>query len=137
MSEETPSTKVATRHARQRRRLAWAGTLTVACACLCYSVHGSSSGLNNTPTADTCPVRTVVVQGWTGFAHDVEPDWWTGLKLGVVKGLEVGADWDANGDPSRHVQFQAKYGYDINDVGTRIAIGVANLSDNTRRTRSS
>jgi hypothetical protein len=100
---------------------------------LCDSSHASPSGLNNIPTTDTAEVHKLVLQGWTGFGREQNPDWWTGFKLGLVKGLEVGADWDADGHPSRHVQFQAKYGLDLNEEGTRVAVGVANVSDDQDR----
>lgn len=123
---------VSVRRSRAGRGLgvALAGLILLA---LSRPLSASPSGLNNTPTADTCPVKTVVIQGWTGFAHDVDPDWWTGMKLGLIKGLELGADWDADGDPSRHVQFQGKYGIDLNDWGTRAAVGIANVSDDEDR----
>jgi hypothetical protein len=115
------------------RHLLGLGMAVAGLLALSRPAAGSPSGLNNTPTADTCPVKTVVIQGWSGFAHDTDPDWWTGVKFGVIKGLELGADWDADGDPSRHVQFQGKYGIDLNDWGTRLAVGMANVSDDEDR----
>ena len=100
---------------------------------ICQSASASPSGLNNTPTADTCPARTLVLQGWAGFGEGQHPDWWTGAKFGLFKGAEVGVDWDADGNPSRHAQFQAKYGLDLGNAGTRVAAGIANVSDDTDR----
>lgn len=100
---------------------------------LCSRSGASPSGLNNIPTTDTAAVKTFVLQGWGGFGNDMTPDWWTGFKFGLIDGLELGADWDADGDPARHVQFQGKYAINLNDAGTRIAAGVANVSDDRDR----
>ncbi|HNY76984.1 MAG: hypothetical protein RBS72_00145 [Sedimentisphaerales bacterium] len=100
---------------------------------LCSRSIASPSGLNNIPTTDTAAVKTFVLQGWGGFGNGQGPDWWTGFKFGLVEGLELGADWDADGDPARHVQFQGKYAINLNDAGTRVAAGVANVSDDRDR----
>ena len=111
------------------RRLLWLGLMAGGLAVGTRPATASPSGLNNTPTADTCSERTVVLQGWSGFGHEQNPDWWTGLKLSPFKNAEIGVDWKADDDPSRHAEFQVKYGIDLNDVGTRLGLGIANVSD--------
>ena len=100
--------------------------------------QASPSGLNNTPTADTCSERTLVVQAWEGFGRGMTPDNWVGAKYGVFKndkigGLEIGSDWKTNGDPDRPPVFQGKYAVDIGESLPRVCAGIANVSDSATR----
>ena len=46
-------------------------------------VHASSSGLNNIPTADTAPHRTLVFQGYPTFGAHRRPIHFAGFKFGI------------------------------------------------------
>jgi len=101
-------------------------------------VQASPSGLNNTPTADTCSERTLVLQAWEGFGRGMTPDNWVGAKYGVLNnarfgGAELGVDWNENGDPTRSPVFQGKYAIDITEAGPRLCGGIANVSGDTSR----
>ena len=93
------------------------------------SVQASPSGLNNTPTADTCPVQTLLLQTWEGFGYNMTPDNWVGMKYGLFKNAEIGGDWKMNGDPSRPPVFQAKYTIDVSDQLPKLGLGIANVSN--------
>jgi hypothetical protein len=96
-------------------------------------VHASPSGLNNTPTADTCSEQTAVFQVWEGFGGGNHSENWIGVKYGLIKNLEIGADWRTTGDPNRYPQFQAKYAVDFAEGLPRLAVGIANLSADRSR----
>lgn len=109
------------------------GGSAAAILCGVSFVQASPSGLNNTPTADSCAEQTLVLQTWSGFGAEMKPDHWVGAKYGVFKneafgGLEVGADWKLNGDPSRPPVFQGKYAIGIGKTGPQLSVGIANLS---------
>ncbi len=92
-------------------------------------VLASPSGLNNTPTADTCSEQTLVLQTWETFGHDMDSQNAVGFKYGLFKNAEVGADWQTTGTPTMHPTFQAKYGVDLGADLPRLCAGVANISD--------
>ncbi len=96
-------------------------------------VQASPSGLNNIPTADTCPEQTAVFQTWEGFGGGEHAENWIGVKYGLFKNAEIGADWRTTGDPHLEPQFQAKYGVDIGEALPRLAVGIANVSGDTDR----
>ena len=95
-------------------------------------VQASPSGLNNTPTADTCPEQTAVFQTWEGFGGG-DSENWIGVKYGLFKNAEIGTDWRTSGSPYLEPQFQAKYGVDIGEALPRLCVGIANLSASTGR----
>ncbi|UCG59409.1 MAG: hypothetical protein JSU70_07830 [Phycisphaerales bacterium] len=95
---------------------------------------GSTSGLNNIPTTETVPKSILVLQWWGNFAGGEHPDQFVGFKYGLFKDVEIGVDWKAGGDPHTHATLQAKYAFDVKDDLLRAVIGVANVSDNSRRT---
>jgi hypothetical protein len=97
------------------------------------SAWATSTGLNNIPTTDTVPDKILVFQTWGNFAHGEHPDQFVGFKYGLFKDLEVGVDWKANNDPSRHAVLQAKYAFDIEPDLLRGVVGVADLSDKENR----
>ena len=49
------------------------------------------SGLNNIPTADVVPEKTLVFQGFAEVGKDNKPDWFAGFKYGLIENLEVGS----------------------------------------------
>jgi hypothetical protein len=96
-------------------------------------VQASPSGLNNTPTADTCSPETLVLQTWTGLGYDRKPDEWVGTKYGLFNGptigaAEIGVDWKTNGDPEKQPVFQGKYAIGAAANGPQLGVGIANVS---------
>ncbi len=115
---------------RRMRGCLWLLTGTM---CLCAAVHSawaSPSGLNNIPTTDVVPEKTVVVQTWLNMAENAQTQQFVGFKAGVLKGLEAGIDWKANGETHGHAELQAKYAFDIMGDWWKGVGGVANLTDN-------
>ena len=109
-------------------------------ACFCAGVagcsalvHASPSGLNNIPTADACPVQTVVLQSWEGFGHGINSENWIGLKYGLFTNAEVGVDWKTSGNPGLQPQLQGKYTLDVGEVWPQFCVGIANLSTDRNR----
>src|SRR5687768_11014827 len=47
------------------------------------SVFATSTGLNNIPTADTPPDRTIVFQGFTNLGDERRPEYIAGFKMGL------------------------------------------------------
>lgn len=91
-------------------------------------VWASPSGLNNIPTTDFTPTMTAVLQAYTNMGDDFHSQQFVGFKAGVIKGLEVGADWKANDRTHGHAAFQAKYTIDIKEDLLKVVVGAANVS---------
>jgi hypothetical protein len=86
------------------------------------------SGLNNIPTADTVPHRTVAVQAFDTFG-DGPHDFWAGFKTGwdfSPVHLEWGVDSHLEPDPTGPLYFQTKLGFEPWQDG-KFALGVANI----------
>ena len=129
----TKLARAARRMASRCREAGKLGGIVAGVVCGVVSVQASPSGLNNTPTADTCSEQTLVLQTWSGFGYNMQPDNWAGMKYGVFNsadfgGVEIGGDWKMNGDPSRPPVFQGKYAIGIGEVGPRLGVGIANVS---------
>ena len=92
----------------------------------------SPSGLNNIPTADTCPEQTAVFQVWEGFGGGNHAENWVGVKYGLFENAEIGADWRTT-DPYRYPQFQAKYTLEFAENLPRVAFGIANVTTDRSR----
>ena len=90
--------------------------------------QASPSGLNNIPTADSCPVQTVELQTWEGFGGDAVSENWIGLKYGLIKNGEIGVDWKTSGNPGLQPQFQGKYTLDVGNAWPQFCVGIANVS---------
>ena len=117
----------------QRRGAALRGLVVAGVIGGAASVQASPSGLNNTPTADTCSPETLVLQTWTGLGYDRKPDEWVGTKYGLFNGptigaAEIGVDWKTNGDPERQPVFQGKYTIGAGATGPQLGVGIANIS---------
>ncbi len=107
--------------------------LLIGIMCICATSHfawASPSGLNNIPTTDVVPEKVAVVQTWLNMVDDAQTQQFIGFKTGVLKGLEVGVDWKANGEAHGHAELQAKYAFDIKGDWWKGVVGVANLTDN-------
>lgn len=86
------------------------------------------SGLNNIPTADIVPHRTVAVQAFDTFSPG-DHDFWMGFKTGwdfSPLHLEWGLDSHLAPDSAGPLLFQTKIGFSPWADG-KIAIGVANV----------
>ncbi len=104
-------------------------------AAMCLFVTGQAawatpSGLNNIPTTDIVPTKTLVVQSWTNLTNNGHPEQFLGFKTGLFKNLEVGVDWKVHGVAHGHAEFQAKYAFDLYKDVWKGVVGVANLTDN-------
>ncbi len=93
------------------------------------------SGLNNIPTADTVPDRTVAVQAFETFSSGTD-DFWIGFKTGwdfSPVHLEWGLDSYLSPDPTGPLYFQTKLGIEPWQGG-KFVIGVASvgLTDTSR-----
>ena len=92
------------------------------------ALFATPSGLNNIPTADTVPDRTVAVQVFDTFGagpHDL----WSGFKTGwdfSPLHLEWGLDSHLAPTPAGPLYFQTKIGFSPWEDG-KIAVGVANV----------
>lgn len=98
-------------------------------ALLTASAMATPSGLNNIPTGDTVPHRTVAVQAFDTFSSHSD-DFWMGFKTGwdLTKELhlEWGLDSHLSPDPAGPLYFQTKVGFSPWEDG-KIAIGVAGV----------
>ena len=98
-------------------------------ALLTASALATPSGLNNIPTADTVPHRTVAVQAFDTFSPHSD-DFWMGFKTGWdvtdKLHLEWGLDSHLSPDPAGPLYFQTKLGFSPWEDG-KIAIGVAGV----------
>lgn len=98
-------------------------------ALLTASALATPSGLNNIPTADTVPHRTVAVQAFDTFSSHSD-DFWMGFKTGWdltdKLHLEWGLDSHLSPDPVGPLYFQTKVGFSPWEDG-KIAIGVAGV----------
>ncbi len=102
-------------------------TLTL-CLLLTGAALATPSGLNNIPTADTVPHRTVAVQAFDTFGPG-KHDFWMGFKTGwdfSPLHLEWGLDSHLAPDPAGPLYFQTKVGFAPWDGGN-IALGIANV----------
>lgn len=95
-----------------------------------HSVRASSSGLNNIPTTDVVPEKTVVVQTWLNMANNAPTQQFVAFKTGAFRNLELGVDWKAIDEAHGHAELQAKYAFDLAGDWWKGVVGVANLTDN-------
>lgn len=102
------------------------------------SLHATPTGLNNIPTADTVPHRTVAIQAFSSFgganqfatAGPGQHSFWMGFKTGWEFGpahLEWGLDSPLGSDKSGPLFFQTKLGFKPWEDGA-FAIGVAGVA---------
>jgi hypothetical protein len=91
--------------------------------------HATPSGLNNIPTADTVPHRTVAVQIYDLFGegpHDFASGFKTGWDFPGLE-LEWGLDSHLAPDPAGPLLFQTKLGFQPWQSGA-FAMGVAGVA---------
>lgn len=94
------------------------------------SVFATASGLNNIPTADIPPKRTVVLQEFTTWGREPsKPKHTVGFKTSFFDLIEFGMDRQVGTGHPGGVLFQAKVRYDFKRDGWPIpAAGVANVA---------
>ncbi|RFC46331.1 MAG: hypothetical protein DVB23_001676 [Verrucomicrobia bacterium] len=102
-------------------------------------VQATPSGLNNIPTADTVPHRTIAIQGFSSFGDGAnqfsangpgQHAYWMGFKTGwdfTSFHLEWGLDSPIAPGDCGPLLFQTKVGFSPWDDGT-VALGVANVA---------
>lgn len=105
-------------------------------ALLTASAMATPSGLNNIPTGDTVPHRTVAVQAFDTFSSHND-DFWMGFKTGWDLTKELHLEWGLDSHlspyPAGPLFFQTKVGFSPWEDG-KIAIGVAGVGlTNTNR----
>jgi hypothetical protein len=116
-------------------------SLTVLLALLGLAVStggalATSTGLNNIPTADTPPDRTLVFQQYNTFGGGRKPDSSAGLKMGLRpfpekydwNHFEWGADFHLAPGQSGPVVFQGKYALQPWENLPTLGLGATNLA---------
>ena len=111
--------------------------LLIVMACLVWfcpsEILATPTGLDNIPTADTVPHRTIVVQEYTDFINDNEPTHGVGFKTGFFDFIELGMDRKVGPGHPGAILYQAKLKFDparFDWKGNwpRLAAGIANVA---------
>jgi len=93
-------------------------------------VLASPSGLNNIPTADTCPSGLLVLQAYSSSQSDAKTALMAGAKYGLRDYFEVGVDHQfAPEGATGPLQLQAKKAWWTRDLRTGFAAGLAGITD--------
>jgi hypothetical protein len=97
-----------------------------------------SSGLNNIPTADTTPDRTIVFQLKTVLSDETASEYFAGFKMGLEpfgQRFEWGVDGQAGvssiGEDAGPAVLQFKLAVDLTET-TAVGLGVANIGVRSR-----
>jgi hypothetical protein len=95
---------------------------------------GTTTGLNNIPTADVVPENVLVFQYYGNFAHDSGPDHFLGFKYGLFKNVEIGLDGRVFSTEADRREFAAGQGKIRFELSDRLAVagGVANVGNRSR-----
>lgn len=93
----------------------------------------TSTGLNNIPTADVVPVRTLVYQWFSNLGNNSKPDHFSGLKYGLMKNVEIGLDGRVFPEKGaeENLVAQGKIALQL-CPSLAIAAGVTNLGDRAK-----
>ena len=95
------------------------------------TVSATSTGLNNIPTADTPPDRTVVIQTFTNLRDEQQADFVAGFKMGLRpldQRLEWGLDGRLGENDTGPAVFQVKYALQPWEKLPTFAVGAANIA---------
>lgn len=96
------------------------------------ATQAQPSGLNNIPTADTTPDKTLVLQGFSVFGEDRKPGFFTGFKFGLTPhelvGIEFGLLGQLGPEDSQNLTFHAKLGISPAVDWPRLGGGIANVA---------
>ncbi|OVE74963.1 hypothetical protein BVX97_05855 [bacterium E08(2017)] len=108
-----------------------AGMAAILLLALVGQAAASPSGLNNIPTADVAPEKTLVFQAWGTFADNADDAWTAGFKYGLCGGVEIGADQQFSEDTGE-LALQAKLQIPkVKSCPVQPLIGVANVTGDT------
>ena len=93
----------------------------------------TSTGLNNIPTADVVPERTLVYQWFSNLGNNSKPAHFSGLKYGLMKNVEIGLDGRVFPDKGteENLVAQGKIALQL-CPSLAFAIGVTNLGDRAK-----
>ncbi len=99
------------------------------------SADASATGLNNIPTSDVVPEKTLALQSWANFGKDQLPTYYSGFKYGPLKGVEIGADGKVGTRKTgpATLQFKCQLPFFGHDSSFMPLVGVENISTNTDR----
>jgi hypothetical protein len=98
----------------------------------CAGLWASPSGINNIPTADITPLGKLVLQAYTHSDEGERTTATLGAKYGLPYDIEVGADKRLlPNDPDGPTTLSVKKAFALGLTGSRFAVGVANITDNT------
>lgn len=98
----------------------------------------TSTGLNNIPTADTPPDRTIVFQSFTNLGDERDPDYVIGFKGGLEawgQRFEFGLDSRVGEGEADPLVLQFKYALPLGEDLPTVGVGVANLALTSRDRR--
>ena len=100
------------------------------------TVWATSTGLNNIPTADVVPQKTLVLQFISDVGNNNKPDYFTGFKYGLMKNVEIGIDGRIFPEKSLNETFvaQGKIRFELTD-SLAVAGGITNLGDRAKAGR--
>lgn len=93
----------------------------------------TSTGLNNIPTADVVPERTLVYQWFSNLSNNGKPAHFTGFKYGLMKNVEIGLDGRVfpEKNAEENLVAQGKIALQL-CPSLAFAVGVTNLGDRAK-----
>ncbi len=123
-----------THQATYQRWVKWTVMLAVGAlsgSMLSRPVCATSTGLNNIPTADTPPHRTIVFQSFANVRDETLDDYFAGFKTGLefdLHRIEWGLDGRMGEGGEEVVVLQGKYAVQPWDNLPALALGAANIA---------
>ena len=115
------------------------GAMCAGSLLLTVNAFATSTGLNNIPTVDTPPDRTLVIQAFDNLGDDRRPDYVAGFKMGLRpwgQRFEWGLDGRLGSGDEGPAVFQVKYAVQPWEKLPTVALGAANIAvteDDRRR----
>ena len=115
------------------------GAICAGSLLLTVNAFATSTGLNNIPTVDTPPDRTLVIQAFDNLGDDRRPDYVAGFKMGLRpwgQRFEWGLDGRLGSGDEGPAVFQVKYAVQPWEKLPTVALGAANIAvteDDRRR----
>lgn len=92
------------------------------------SCWASPTGLNNIPTTDVVPDKTLVGQAWSEVGDDAKPLYMLGFKYGILDRVEVGLDSKVGSGDGGPIAFQTKLKAFSSDFGFSSLIGIEGMT---------
>ena len=114
------------------------GISLVICLLLAFSacnLYASATGLNNIPTTDVAPKKTLVLQNWINAAENHVPEYRDGFKYGLIERVEIGIDAKVGSRNAGPVSGQIKYQLQLDSADSKFQslVGIENISSNSKR----